>query len=394
MDQQISRILAAGIGEGRGPYDIARQLNERVDKIGVTRSRMLARTEVINAHADASLNAYEEAGLEGVDVEAEWLTAADACPECEEASNGGPYTISEARGLIPFHPNCLPANSLVLSRSGVLAVSKRWFDGDMIVINTSSGRMIECTPNHPVLSGDGWVPAELFNVGDKIVCDAGSEWVAFGDGDNENIPTAIHDVFESFVGSGDVTTMPVPLSAEDFHGDAADGEVAIIGSNVSLDDVVNSTSIKPLCKKALNVAIKRCILEFCGSSKRELFDTSLSSSGSVMGSFDISELLLFGPIAHNNSVSLSNPPNNESSIGKSGVYGASRDAELARNLINGLASDVFLDDVVSVERYNFRGHVYNLDSGEGWYSANGIVTHNCRCAWSPKVVSGTGIELI
>ena len=108
MDQQISRVLAAGIGEGRSPYDIARRINERVDKIGVTRSRMLARTEVINAHADASLNAYEEAGLEGVDVEAEWLTAADACPICEDLAAGGPYTISEARGMIPgqTHPNC------------------------------------------------------------------------------------------------------------------------------------------------------------------------------------------------------------------------------------------------------------------------------------------------
>ena len=106
MDQQISRILAQGIGEGRGPYDIARQINERVDKIGRTRSRMLARTEVINAHADASLNAYQEAGLEGVEVEAEWLTAADPCPECDALSRGGPYTISEARGLIPVHPNC------------------------------------------------------------------------------------------------------------------------------------------------------------------------------------------------------------------------------------------------------------------------------------------------
>ena len=35
MDQQISRILARGIGEGRGPYEIASaRLNDRVDKIG------------------------------------------------------------------------------------------------------------------------------------------------------------------------------------------------------------------------------------------------------------------------------------------------------------------------------------------------------------------------
>ena len=107
MDQQISRALAQGIAEGRNPRDIARRLNDRVDKIGITRARTLARTEVISAHAEASLNAYEEAGIEGVDAEAEFSTAGDGrvCPTCE-ALEGVTRAISEARGTIPVHPNC------------------------------------------------------------------------------------------------------------------------------------------------------------------------------------------------------------------------------------------------------------------------------------------------
>lgn len=106
MDQQVSRVLAEGLARGAGPLDIARQINNRVDKIGITRARMLARTEVINAHADATLNTYVEAGLAGVDVVAEWLTAANACPECVALEADGPYTIEQARGMIPVHPNC------------------------------------------------------------------------------------------------------------------------------------------------------------------------------------------------------------------------------------------------------------------------------------------------
>lgn len=106
MDQQISRVLAAGLGRGAGPLDIARDINNRVDKIGGTRARMLARTEVISAHADATLNTYVEAGLDGVDVVAEWLTAANACPLCVALEEGGPYSIEQARGMIPVHPNC------------------------------------------------------------------------------------------------------------------------------------------------------------------------------------------------------------------------------------------------------------------------------------------------
>lgn len=107
MDQQISRVLAQGIAEGRGPLGIASQINARVDKIGLTRARVLARTEVINAHAEASLNSYEEAGVEGVDAKAEFSTAGDGrvCPECA-GLEGSVRPLSEARGVIPVHPNC------------------------------------------------------------------------------------------------------------------------------------------------------------------------------------------------------------------------------------------------------------------------------------------------
>lgn len=107
MDQQISRELAQGLAEGQNPRVIASRINDRVDKVGITRARTLARTEVISSHAEANLNAYEEAGVEGVEVEAEWSTAGDGrvCPECE-AMEGETFTIEQARGMIPLHPNC------------------------------------------------------------------------------------------------------------------------------------------------------------------------------------------------------------------------------------------------------------------------------------------------
>lgn len=107
MDVQISRILGRAMAEGRGPLEIAREIVDRIDGIGIARARTLARTEVIAAHAEASLNSYEEAGLEGVAVTAEFSTANDnaVCPECEELE-GKTYLIEEARGVIPVHPNC------------------------------------------------------------------------------------------------------------------------------------------------------------------------------------------------------------------------------------------------------------------------------------------------
>lgn len=105
MDQQISRELVNGLSQGHNPRKIARVINDRVDKIGITRSRMLARTEVIRSFNEAALNRYQQAGVGEVEMEVEWLHAADACPQCVGLASQGPYTLSEARGMIPAHPN-------------------------------------------------------------------------------------------------------------------------------------------------------------------------------------------------------------------------------------------------------------------------------------------------
>lgn len=108
MDEQISTVLAEGLADGRGVREIAKAINNRVEKIGLTRSRLLARTEVIAAHAESKLNVYEDANIQGVGLQSEWLTAGDdrVCPECDAAAAQSPYTVNEAHGMIPLHPNC------------------------------------------------------------------------------------------------------------------------------------------------------------------------------------------------------------------------------------------------------------------------------------------------
>jgi SPP1 gp7 family putative phage head morphogenesis protein len=90
--------------------------------VGIKRARVLTRTEVINAHAEATLNSYTEAGLEGVTVNAEYTTAGDnkVCPKRRKLE-GKVYTIAEARGVIPMHPNCRCAwIGVVIDPSGVV----------------------------------------------------------------------------------------------------------------------------------------------------------------------------------------------------------------------------------------------------------------------------------
>ena len=105
--QQINRILADGLINGQGPATIAREMTKQIDTITSRRALTLARTEIIHAHAEGQLDSFERLGIETVSPQVEWLTAGDerVCVECDEFS-GDVFTIDEARGMIPWHPNC------------------------------------------------------------------------------------------------------------------------------------------------------------------------------------------------------------------------------------------------------------------------------------------------
>ncbi len=129
MGQQMSRTLADGLSQGYGTRKIARELRKNVTNITKTRANVLAKTEIIRAHAEGQLDAYEILGVKEVGVMAEWSIAGDerVCPECGELE-GVVMTIQEAKGLIPRHPNCrcswIPANKKRKEKGQLWGVKK------------------------------------------------------------------------------------------------------------------------------------------------------------------------------------------------------------------------------------------------------------------------------
>ncbi len=108
MSQQMSRILADGLAAGKGPAAVARELTDNVTKLTNTRALVLARTEIIHAHAEGQLDGFERLGVKEVGIEAELSTAGDdlVCERCSAVESDGPYLVKKARGMIPVHPNC------------------------------------------------------------------------------------------------------------------------------------------------------------------------------------------------------------------------------------------------------------------------------------------------
>jgi SPP1 gp7 family putative phage head morphogenesis protein len=123
MDSVISQVLAQGLADGDGPRLLARKLVAAIDgtnlgKLGITdrlgrfipaqrRAEMLARTEIIRAHHLATIQEYRNWGVLNIHLKAEWKTAGDdrVCPECAKRE-GKVYTLDEAEGMVPLHPNC------------------------------------------------------------------------------------------------------------------------------------------------------------------------------------------------------------------------------------------------------------------------------------------------
>lgn len=104
---QMARTLADGLTEGKSPREVAQDLVEDIDNIGINRATTMARTEIVRAHAEGQLKAFKALGVERLGVMVEWLVTDDdrLCAECE-AMGGTVMSLAEASGLIPMHPNC------------------------------------------------------------------------------------------------------------------------------------------------------------------------------------------------------------------------------------------------------------------------------------------------
>lgn len=105
--QQLNYVLGKGLLEGESPRKLAKVLNERIDAIGINRSRLLARTEIINAHNFGKANEGQALSeLLGEPVVYQWITAGDIKVRKEHVRrNKKYYTYAEVVKLLG-EPNC------------------------------------------------------------------------------------------------------------------------------------------------------------------------------------------------------------------------------------------------------------------------------------------------
>lgn len=434
-EDYIRALVANAIEDGSSPDELADQIME-AGAFGEARAEMIARTELANAHVQGNLQGWKDSGV----VESKkWLTAPDCCDDCEEL-DGEVVGLDEdfpndGGDGPPLHPRCLIGET-VISASGVSAYSKRRFRGEIIRIGIA-GEYLSVTPNHPILTSRGWIAAKDLSLTDYIF--KATDPFVFIRGvnpDSYHVESRIDEIPDTFIMSGGMSSTTVPTSAEDFHGDGiTDGEVNIVWPASLIMNGGDAKLLQDGENLALTIAHRAHTLLNTNGNHAFFFERNLSASNSGMGSTSEFFPVFFAGSGHSDghtftcisdgiSVDDKSSPNSEAmttdafsnintrlsshislvEISNFGVRKPSfndtclsgisdSNTSLNQNTpTSGISDFVFLTEAVDtfsrgISIHNvtdltveqFDGHVYNLETDIGWFLANGIITHNCRC---------------
>lgn len=286
----------------------------------------------------------------------------------------GYYDEVTAVGQEPF---CFPGDSQVQFADGIEKAYRRHFRGAIVILQTTTGRELRATPNHPILTTFGWLPAGAINEGDYVIEIADQRSDAVKNNHNKAIPT-LAEIFVSLSKLGG-TQSTREGKLHQFHGDGSDGDVDIVNATRRLSIGTKSK----LGQGAENLYFPIAFSMETARRAVHLFARGcFRASALIMRGFRqaLSPSLAFA--SHSYGVGSASSADSAACLHDDVADDLSRYLKFAGEDQNALASFMPKANavrVVSVERTEFSGHIYNLQTRVGWYSVNGIIAHNCRC---------------
>ena len=343
---------------------------------------------------------------------------------------------------VPAHPGCFVSGTVV-SAVGVSKHFKRWFAGEVVTLSIEGNDDLTATPNHPILTRRGWVAAAKIQQGDEVIkcLDPQTAVLLLGPYDH-HIETRIEEMADALAMAGRVSSARVPTSPEDFHGDGLlNQDVDVVWAEVGLrSDSQASTpeNIGELKFQGALIADSGCSSEgatdphvdglplapdggvgrfgsahpFSGPSGLSLDKSGLCECPDLGTSSakDMTNRQVVAAVASSDSrrglttrVSLADdrdlgigkaaleclgasaPADLNSMLGEDAIDDLLGDTKLLSKLLRMDAGLVTTAKVERVTRNEFAGHVFNLQTVDGWYFANSIVAHNCICDLLPVV---------
>jgi len=228
------------------------------DRLLAYRGKVIARTEALNALRAGQHEGFRQmldAGLVA-GLEVKWLDTADGRTRDSHVALGGlpaqpfgtPF-ISPATGALMDFPGdtshgargedviqCFPPGAMI-SRVGITHAMRRYYSGDLVELRATGDIVMSVTPNHPILTGRGWVSAGEVNEGDEVFeCRVGDLAKVSSGPDICAVDVSAEHLYNS------AQSLSVPVRPDravvDFHGDIPDHDVDIVAVDGGLGDAL------------------------------------------------------------------------------------------------------------------------------------------------------------
>lgn len=305
-----------------------------------------------------------------------WISQADdrVRPHHEEI-NGKIFEVGKGDpedGMPGDAVNCFLGETMVWSPTPISKHFSRLYRGDIVVLSLKD-RTIKVTPNHPILTLDGFKPAGEIDETDYLVnVSVVDRLGASHDHSHETRIDEIGDLVEGVLSR---------FSAARFHGDlSVDDEVDIKFVDGSLGLDIPTPSKESLLKHFLSEADTDGLSHADRlGSLHKLFMAVIGPAPGVVSRGGPRFPLLGSSDRHPRLHALASVSDMNTSAGKPPDDHGSGDADLAGDSENGLVTAISADKVLNVARFFDSCHVYNLETKSGWYVANGVLVSNCRC---------------
>ena len=369
-------------------------------------------------------------------------TGAETCAWCIMlASRGFVYESAGTAGeMAKYHGECVVPGTFVSGPEANVSMMRK-FEGEVVTLSTAGGHHLTVTPNHPVLTRRGWVPAGLLREGDDLVRGPRVNRGVVSRPDEDHVPSRIEDVMRAMSVMLPSGGLSVPGSAEQFHGDGAfNSEVDVVDVRDLLRHEIHASLGEPSSELNLKVTAgsfaANGLVEDRGGASVLLTPADGAPSGGLVRGGDLCDSLRLRQAGSSELPSvagsayfdarLASPALNDFA-GDAGRFGNGVEAftlavptegigvngdaaarlvpmgvkfdptvayadpdgfrvyaENGADLLARLAGFVEFDRLVNKRFGDYSGHVYNLSTTEGWYNANGITVSNCDCTITPE----------
>ena len=449
-------VIQTGIENGETNREIATRLRKQGKKVSKFQALRIARTETLGIYNAATDASVRDTGLKFDRV---WSTTKDLrtrrrkkksfydhwIVDGQRRKQGEPFDVSGQNLDYPGDPkgsagniiNCLHPSSVVNFTTPDKLI-RRWYNGKMIVIETTGGHKLTVTPNHPILGSEGWVSAHLLKKGNSVIgCNLSDINIFSGFNFNiKNINASIEQVFNLF--SSTLHKVRSGSAIVDFHGEITNEDVDIVRMDAGLRNGGVFSFFDPFKKLRLtgpdklligspsNRGFFKSLIVFnrgCITNCNKFFSSFFSLIDSLfvghLGPFKLFRLALSPGI---DVINNENPVNSSSlqsgrlrdfinghavikkvndffesrrvlsnkskfqaigmgtpNITENGVEFPLRDVKSFLKFKWGNAFKVQPFDITKITHFDYSGYVYNLEDNKSYYICNGVVNHNCRC---------------